>query len=90
MALIIGSADYRRRIHWHKQRALISRIPHGYTAMSTPPVARILGSDRKWPDDESCLGIAPLKRVFRGRRGRRSERSERGHGPQRGERSEPP
>jgi DivIVA domain-containing protein len=28
MALIIGSADHRRRIHGHKQRALICRIPH--------------------------------------------------------------
>jgi len=39
MALIIGTADDRRGIHGHKQRALICRIPHGYTALPTPPVA---------------------------------------------------
>jgi hypothetical protein len=39
MARIIGTADHRRRIHRHKQRALICHIPHGYTALPTPPVA---------------------------------------------------
>jgi len=59
MALIIGTADHRRRIHGHKQRALICRIPHGYTALPTPPVAHpakisyLAGSPSfgsPWPD----------------------------------------
>jgi hypothetical protein len=37
MALIVGTADHRRRIHGHKQRALICRIPHGDTALPIPP-----------------------------------------------------
>jgi hypothetical protein len=36
MALIIGTADHRRRIHGHKQRALICRIRMGLHSATNP------------------------------------------------------
>jgi hypothetical protein len=52
MALIIGSADHRRRIHGHKQRALICRIPHVACGEPGEPLVSgaILAGWAEWAD----------------------------------------